>query len=83
VYEPAGTFVTVYDPSDAAAAPMFVPTKTTLAPGRASPVAASVTVPDTVCWAITNTGRRTNVRTCENFLMSLSLILFYNCFEKF
>ena len=71
------------DPSAVAAAPMLVPSTTTLAPGRASPVAASVTVPDTVCWAITNTGKRINNRTCENFLMLLSLIMIDNLIAKF
>ena len=65
-----------YDPSAVAAAPILVPVTTTFAPARASPVEASVTVPETVFCANKKIGRKAMNRTCENFLMSLSLIVF-------
>jgi hypothetical protein len=51
---PLGTLLIVNAPLAFAAAPLFVPSTTTFAPASADPVAASVTVPDTVICAERN-----------------------------
>jgi hypothetical protein len=48
---PLGTFLIVNAPLASAAAPRSVPSTTTFAPARASPVDASVTDPETVICA--------------------------------
>ena len=49
--DPFGTLAMLNEPLASAAAPLLVPSTTTFAPARASPVEASVTVPDTVICA--------------------------------